>query len=438
MNEKLKSLAAVPVLGYAIRWLAALARLPNTLRTQGESIRQVHDWVHQAGPGLVRLTEAQARQDALLEKFAADLADVARIARESHAQATWLTERYLALAEALEKTDSRAALVRAGLDRHLPTILVQLAAQETHTRNLKDWFDTLSRGADAQGARVESLARATEADRAGVESLATRASNAEAAIEALSSSRVAGEELARVVAERTADIEQRLSSAAPVIEETRAGLLGLQETAHYLLNRVEFVRRETLFELRYGGLQDPAGSVETVTRVVNADKVERAKREGLRLNIGCGHIALEGYVNVDRREVPGVDVVAEVDRLPFDPGTVAELFSAHLLEHFPREQLRREMLPYWKSLLARDGVFRAVVPDAGTMIEKFQGGQMPWDDLREVTFGGQDYAGDFHFDMFTAGSLGDLLREAGFRDVQVPVVGRANGKCFELEISARA
>ena len=41
-----------------------------------------------------------------------------------------------------------------------------------------------------------------------------------------------------------------------------------------------------------------------------------------RLNLGCGHIPLDGYVNVDIRALPGVDVVAPVDALPFDPASV--------------------------------------------------------------------------------------------------------------------
>jgi hypothetical protein len=436
MKRMLESLAGIPVLGYAIRWLAAVARLPNTLRSQGESIRQVHDWVHEAGPALARMDELLARHDGVMAKVAGDLEEVARIARESHGQATWLTGRCRELAEALEKSDARAERLRAGLDRHLPTILQQLSAQETNARNLKDWFDILSRDMVAQRERTETMAQAAAAGRLGVDSLATRLANAESTIGSLSATRVSIEDLPRLVAQRTADLEQRVASVAPVVESAREGLLALQGTVHYLLNRVEFVRRETLFELRYGSIQNREASAETATRVVSVEKVERAKREGLRLNVGCGHIAMEGYVNVDRRELPGVDVVAEVDRLPFDPGTVAELFSAHLLEHFPREQLRRELLPYWRSLLAEGGTLRAVVPDAATMIRKYSAGELPWEDLREVTFGGQDYSGDFHFDMFTPESLGELLREAGFHDPRFPVVGRANGRCYEMEVVA--
>ena len=45
------------------------------------------------------------------------------------------------------------------------------------------------------------------------------------------------------------------------------------------------------------------------------------------------------------RDLPGVDVVAKAGDLPFEPGSVDEIYSAHLLEHFPQEAMRRRLLP---------------------------------------------------------------------------------------------
>ena len=51
-----------------------------------------------------------------------------------------------------------------------------------------------------------------------------------------------------------------------------------------------------------------------------------------------------------------------------EPGTLRELRSSHLLEHFPQEELRRRLLPYWFSLLAPGGRFTAIVPDGEAMV----------------------------------------------------------------------
>ena len=222
--------------------------------------------------------------------------------------------------------------------------------------------------------------------------------------------------------------------------EIRGQLETVSSSVDYLLGRVEFVRRELMFEMRYGAKAPNSDTeqIKTKVEIVNPGKLADARNERMRLNLGCGHIALEGYLNVDRRALPGVDIVAEVDELPFELGEVDEILSAHLLEHFPQEQLRRELLPYWYSLLKEDGIFRAVVPDADAMIQNYTKGEYPYDDMREVMYGTQDYDGDFHFNMFTPESMKKLLQEAGFTAVHIHAVGRPNGKCFELEVSAKS
>jgi SAM-dependent methyltransferase len=54
----------------------------------------------------------------------------------------------------------------------------------------------------------------------------------------------------------------------------------------------------------------------------------------LRLNLGSGNEPLPGYVNVDQRAVPGVDVVADVTELPFPDDSADEVLASSLLEHF--------------------------------------------------------------------------------------------------------
>lgn len=210
-------------------------------------------------------------------------------------------------------------------------------------------------------------------------------------------------------------------------------LTALRTAVEHVTGRVEFVRRETLLESRYGAARGAADGAEP--RIVNAKKV-RAMRDALRLNVGCGHIMPAEFVNVDQRDLPGVDVIAEAGHLPFPAGSVVELYSAHFLEHFPQERLRRELLPYFKSLLKPGGMLRAVVPDAEAMISEYAAGRYSYAELREVTFGAQDYDGDFHYNMFTPESLSALLREAGFSKVEVPVKGRRNGACYEFEVVA--
>lgn len=203
-----------------------------------------------------------------------------------------------------------------------------------------------------------------------------------------------------------------------------------------LWERLEFVRKELMFELRYGS-GDPAASVPSKVRIVDEERVRALSLDGgPRLNLGCGHLPIDGYVNVDMRDLPGVDVVAPVDDLPFDDGSVAEVFSAHVLEHFPEEQLKH-LLTYWFSLLGPGGVFRCVVPDAVSMIEGYAAGNIAFEDLRAVLYGGQEYQGDFHFTAFSPATLTALLEAAGFVDIEIEASGRVNDISLELQIASR-
>jgi predicted SAM-dependent methyltransferase len=209
----------------------------------------------------------------------------------------------------------------------------------------------------------------------------------------------------------------------------------LMTSIQYLSGRVEFVRRELMFEL-HSNAPNGGGSLEVATKILAPEKLETARNQQIKLNLGCGHIPLDGYLNVDQRELPGVDIVAETQTLPFEKEEVHEIFSAHFLEHFPQEQLCRELLPYFFDLLKPGGRFHAVVPDARAMIQEYTNGQLPYEDFREVMYGTQEYSGNFHYNMFTPDSLTQLLESAGFDKVSIVESGRKNGQCFEFEVTA--
>ena len=161
-----------------------------------------------------------------------------------------------------------------------------------------------------------------------------------------------------------------------------------------------------------------------------------AMGDGVKVNLGCGEKPWEGYLNVDLRELQGVDVVADARRLPFEPGSIDELASSHLVEHFREYQLRTRILAHWKGLLRPGGVLRIVCPDWAAMLERLHDGRMPLADFKLLTFGGQDYEGDDHFAMYTPESLRALLLECGFARVNVVATDRMNGICPEMELLA--
>ena len=282
------------------------------------------------------------------------------------------------LTDAEQKVNVASGIIR-DVEHHQPAVLNAIASTNGTARLLR-------RELDATNAELENL-RASLADERD-EVQATFLQERSAATKQLDEVRGA--------------IDDARSQAQRMTEEMRPHI----GTLAWLVERVETVRAEMLHELRYGRPAVDEASVEV--EVVNADALNPSA-DGLRLNLGCGHLPLDGYVNVDMRELPGVDVVAPIDALPVEAGSVAEIFSAHFLEHFPHEQLRRSLLPYWRSVLRPGGTFRAVVPDVDSMIDQYKGGEISFENLRQVAYGGQEYEGDFHFTAFTPDSLRDLL-----------------------------
>jgi len=195
------------------------------------------------------------------------------------------------------------------------------------------------------------------------------------------------------------------------LSETKADLAGLNETIRELSNRVESLR--TNATERECGIAEPTANT-VAPRIIKPHKVAEAQGKGIKLNLGCGHVPLDGYVNVDKRELPGVDIVADVGNLPFESESVAEIFSAHVLEYFPQERLRR-LLPYWHSLLQPQGLLRAIVPDGAAMIAGVSDGSYPFAHFREVLFGMKENEGNFHFNLLTPDSLSKLLLNADLK-----------------------
>ncbi|MDA8514746.1 hypothetical protein [Citrobacter sp. Igbk 14] len=201
------------------------------------------------------------------------------------------------------------------------------------------------------------------------------------------------------------------------------------------MERLEFIREELMFEFRVktDTLKD-RNNTKIESLVLNNEKYENQNLR--RINVGCGHVQPEGYINVDARQLPGIDVICDAGNLFFDDQSLDEIYSAHLIEHFTEVELSRVILPNWLSKLKKGGVLRIVTPDANSMINDYVQGIMSFEDLRKVTYGAQDYEGDFHYNMFSVDYLIDILSNVGFTNVELIEDNRRNGLCREMELIA--
>jgi len=55
----------------------------------------------------------------------------------------------------------------------------------------------------------------------------------------------------------------------------------------------------------------------------------------IKLDLGAGKNKKEGFLGVDRRKFPGIDIVTDLNaKWPWKDGTVEEIHMSHVLEHF--------------------------------------------------------------------------------------------------------
>jgi GT2 family glycosyltransferase len=79
-----------------------------------------------------------------------------------------------------------------------------------------------------------------------------------------------------------------------------------------------------------------------------------------KLNLGCGHEILPGWINLDAAALPGVDVVHDIEKTPwpFERDSVDQISAHQILEHVEYIPVLREA----HKILRRGGIFEIIVP----------------------------------------------------------------------------
>jgi predicted SAM-dependent methyltransferase len=130
----------------------------------------------------------------------------------------------------------------------------------------------------------------------------------------------------------------------------------------------------------------------------------------LKLNLGCGRYALDGYENLDR--VLGTEIYP----LPqYEDETVDEVRASHVLEHFPHGEVSH-VVNEWARVLKPGGWLKIAVPDFDWIARQYLSGQNI--NVQGYTMGGQENESDYHKTVFDKSCLRDVMAAAGLVDMQ--------------------
>lgn len=141
----------------------------------------------------------------------------------------------------------------------------------------------------------------------------------------------------------------------------------------------------------------------------------------IKLNLGCGSDIRPGYINIDIRELPGVNLVLnlEADPLPYDDNSVDEILAKDVIEHFSFRNIER-VLKEWHRVLKPGGLLTVQTPDFERIAAKFIHGEIKtWYELSYWLYGAQDYPENHHKAIFTKSELKRLLEEMGFSVIEM-------------------
>jgi len=161
---------------------------------------------------------------------------------------------------------------------------------------------------------------------------------------------------------------------------------------------------------------------------------------GLKLNLGCGGVVVDGWVNVDYslgakfKKIPVVrrlplfrfhwskGIVIHDLRKPFPWKDAQMIYSSHFLEHLDAEQ-GSEFLQHCRQALAPGGIIRIVVPDLGIIVSDYRSGSIKATDFLQrcnALYRNRRFAAFLEFPhrcMYDAASLLKAVSNAGFECV---------------------
>jgi len=136
----------------------------------------------------------------------------------------------------------------------------------------------------------------------------------------------------------------------------------------------------------------------------------------MKINLGCGERPMPGFVNLDSRRLPGVDVVAVLPELPFEDNTASYIYACCVLEHF-RLNDARILLKECLRALKKGGILRLSVPDFLAIAEIYLKNRNIYE-VGGMLMGRQNYSENTHYLVFDEVRITSMMMDAGFVNVR--------------------
>lgn len=157
-------------------------------------------------------------------------------------------------------------------------------------------------------------------------------------------------------------------------------------------------------------------------------EAKTTKDNSIRLEIGSGKSPREDFYTCDIRDLPNIDYVCTAHQLPFEDGTVDEIYSRHVIEHFSLKNFLK-VLEEWNRVLKKGGEVYIICPNLTWHLKQVLDGdhesfynKKPGENDRYWGFGSlfgwQQDEFDIHKFGYYFKLLRDILMEFGFDKIE--------------------
>lgn len=149
-----------------------------------------------------------------------------------------------------------------------------------------------------------------------------------------------------------------------------------------------------------------------------------AKKDSLKLNVGCGSVKFPGWINIDIE--PGADLVVDLrNGLPLKNNTADFIYNEHFIEHLNHEDGEKAVKEFYRVLKA-GGVLRIATPELDYIIDKYMD---DWNDQDWLSWPVHEYIktrGQMiniamrewgHEYLYNEEDLTNLLKKVGFQKI---------------------
>jgi len=183
-------------------------------------------------------------------------------------------------------------------------------------------------------------------------------------------------------------------------------------------------------------LKYDVNKINKFCRTVYPFTAEQMEVQGIKLNIGCYWMRIDGLTNIDIKTDVGADQVFNVkDILQFyKPGSVNLILLSHCLEHLTFEEGKKVLKDIFQ-VLNFGGQFIVEVPDCSSALEEaLKKGKLSEHDYQQAKKGMPQEFGQKHECEYTEEILVDFLIEVGFKHIERNLVGSIEQPVVRLDI----